>query len=71
MTSSCLALRTFFKNIISCLCLYCIFVAARGPSLVVDSEGYSLSVVQGILLTVASLLEECGLCGKQSSIVVA
>ena len=55
----------------SCLCLYCLFVAARGPSLVVDSGGYSLSVVQGILLTVASLLEECGLCGKQSSVVVA
>ena len=55
----------------SCLCLYCIFVAAHGPSLVVDSGGYSLSVVQGILLTAASLLEESGLCGKQSSVVVA
>ena len=40
--------------------LHWVFVAARGPSLVAASGGYSV-VVRGLLIAVASLVAEHGL----------
>ena len=42
-----------------------LFIAAGGLSLVVASRGYSLVVVGGLLIAVASLVEERGLWGLQ------
>ena len=41
--------------------LHWVFVAARGLSLVVASGGYSSVAVRGLLIAVASLVEEHGL----------
>ena len=38
--------------------LHWVFVAARGISIVVESGGCSLAVVCGLLISVASLVEE-------------
>ena len=38
--------------------LFCVSVAAHGLSLVLASGGYSLVMVQGLLITVASLIVE-------------
>ena len=45
-----------------------VFVAACGLSLVVESRGYSLVVVHGLLIAVASLVAEHGLsnCGSRA-----
>ena len=48
--------------------LHWIFVAARRPSLVAVSGGYSLVVFHGLLIMVVSLLWNKG---KQASVVVA
>ena len=39
-------------------CLLWVFVAVHGLSLVVDSVGYFLASVHGLLIVVASLVEE-------------
>ena len=38
-------------------CLHWVFVAARGLSLAVESEGYSLAAVLGLPVAVASLVD--------------
>ena len=48
-----------------------VFVAMCGLSLVVDSGGYSLVVVHGLHIVVASLVVEHGLLGIWSSVVAA
>ena len=51
-------------------CLHWDFVAARGLSLVVASEGYFLAVVLGLSVAVASLVMEQGLYSTGSVVVV-
>ena len=51
-------------------CLHWDFVAARGLSLVVASEGYFLAVVLGLSVAVASLVMEQGLYSTSSVVVV-
>ena len=51
--------------------LHWVFVAARGLSLVAASGGYSLAVVHGLLISMASLVTEHGLWVAQASVVVA
>ena len=49
----------------------CVFVALRRLSLIAASGGYSLVVVCGLLIAVASLGAEHRLQGAQASVVVA
>ena len=48
-----------------------VFVATHGLSLLVASGGYSLAVLHGILIAVASLVMEHGLWGTWTSVAVA
>ena len=48
-----------------------VFVAVCGFSLVVANRGYSLAVMHGRLITVASLVAEHGLYGMQASVTTS
>ena len=62
---SCIAhLKKFIYSFLSMLCLHC----RAGFSLVVVSSGYSLVVVPGFLVAVASLIAEHGLQGERASV---
>ena len=51
--------------------MHWVFAAVRGLSLVAASGGYSLGVVCGFLVAVASLVAEHRLYGLQASVVAA
>ena len=61
----------FFKFLCISLWLPWVFIAARGLSLVAGSGGHSLVVVLGLLLVVASLIEEQSLSSWRFSDLVA
>ena len=49
--------------------LHWVFVAVHGLSLLVESGHYSLVALRGLLIEVASLVAEHGLCGVWASVV--
>ena len=49
----------FFFNF--CFWLHWVFIALCGLSLVAERRGYSLVLLHGLLIVVASLVAECGL----------
>ena len=68
-----LMIGLFKKIILFIFWLHWVFVALGfcGASLVAASRGYSLVAVRGLLIVVASLVVEHGLCGAWASVIVA
>ena len=66
-------MASFFKKIIYYLLVWAVLglCCCTGFSLVAVNGGYSLVAVPGLLITLASLVEEHGLQGAQASAVVA
>ena len=66
-----LFLSIFFKELFIYFWLHWVFIATRGLSLVAASGGYSLVVVCGLFVAVASLVSEHRLWGTWASVVAA
>ena len=71
-----LTLTLFFKDLFIYGCVgYFLelgfFVSVQGLSLVAATGGYSLGVVHGLLIAMASLVAEHGLQGMRASVIVA